>query len=138
MAEEIRVDIDQAALRELYTNPDGPVWSAVNQVTEIVQGIAQGLAPVSVIGSKFSPPGNLKLLTRTSAEHHFGDDGMPLGLVGAPLMPYAPISNFRSLKGWTANARSARHPGRFTVRKASNDYLVTAIEIAPHIVLGSP
>ena len=138
MAREIRVDVDPAAVRELMSDWNGPVGQAVEQVTAEIEDIARFLAPVGRKGSKFSPPGHLKTWTRQSVEHHYAPDGTVQGLVGAPVYPFAFISNFRSHKGYTVNPRSARHPGRVTTRRADNDYLSRAIEAAPHIVIGEP
>jgi hypothetical protein len=138
MPDEIRVEVDPAAVRELFADWNGPVGRAVQQVVDIVEDIARMEAPVSPVGGKFSPPGFLKSATRESDEHHFDDEGHVLGLVGAPGYPYSFISTFRSHKGYTVNPRSARHPGRVTTRPARDDYLARAIEAAPEIVIGRP
>jgi hypothetical protein len=135
---DIRVDVDPAAVREMWADHHGPVGQAVELVTQMTEGIATDQAPVSPIGSRYAPIGYLKEHTRTSAEHHYDDQGFVIGLVGAPVFPFAFISNFRSRKGYTVNPRSARHPGRMTVRRADDNYLDRAIELAPHIEIGDP
>jgi hypothetical protein len=133
VADEIRVDIDPAAVRELFSDWNSPVGQAVGEVTSIVHDLAQAMAPVSAQGSKFSPPGHLKAFTRESAEHHYDDEGFVQGLVGAPQYPFNFIA---SHAGYTHNPRSGRRPGRGSVRKADDDYLARAIDAAPHIVIG--
>lgn len=136
MADEVRVDVDPAALRELLRDWRGPVGVAVDEVAHEVAGIARALAPVSATGSPLSPPGHLKASTRTSAEHHYDDTtGEVLGLVGAPSYPFNFISN---AAGFTHNPRSGKRPGRGSVRRADDDYLARAIDEAPHLVIGEP
>jgi hypothetical protein len=135
---EIRVDVDPAAVRELFGDWNGPVGQAVQRVTEVIESIAKMEAPVSRDGSKFAWPGYLKAFTRESAEHHYDDEGHVLGLVGAPSYPYSFIANPASRKGYTVNPRSAKRPGRATRRKADDRYLERAIEAAPHITIGEP
>lgn len=135
MADDIVVHIDPAAVREIFHDWNGPVGEAVEQVTREVVDIARALAPVSPVGSKFAPPGFLKAGTRTSAEHHYDDQGQVLGLVGAPQYPFNFIA---SHAGITANPRSGRRRGRASVRRATDDYLARAIDAAPHIVIGTP
>jgi len=122
----------------MFSSWDGPVGQAVQEVTDEIEWLARLAAPVSPVGSKFSPPGTLKVLTRTSVEHHYTDDGHVFGLIGAPVYPFAFISNFRSGKGFTWNARSGKHPGRRSFRKADDNYLQRAIDAAPEIVIGQP
>lgn len=136
MAEEIRVEVDEQAVRELFSDWHGPVGQAVGEVVQIVEDTARALAPVSPIGSEFAPRGFLKEHTQQSAEHHFDDEGQVLGLIGAPRFPFNFVANPTSRKGFTYNARSAKHPGRFTVRKAADNYLEDAVDTAPHIVIG--
>jgi hypothetical protein len=134
MAEDIRVDVDQRAVAELFRDWNGPVGEAVQQVTEIVEDTARFLAPVSPVGSKFAPPGFLKTWTRQSIEHHYDPQtGEIRGLVGAPQYPFNFIA---SHSGFTANPRSGKHPGRGSRRKATDDYLARAIDAAPRIVIG--
>lgn len=132
---EIRVDIDPRAVEELFSDWNGPVGQAVEQVTQIVEDIARLEAPVSPVGSKFAPPGFLKTFTRESEEHHFDDQGHVLGLVGAPRYPFNFIA---SHAGFTHNPRSGRRPGRGSVRRADDNYLQRAIDAAPEIVIGEP
>lgn len=120
-----RVDVDDRAVRELFADWSGPVGEAIDAVAGEIEVIAEFLAPVSVKGSKFSPPGHLKEFTRKSVGHHYGDDGFVLGLVGAPVYPFAFVANFKSRKGFTRNR------GGRTVRRGDNDYLRTAEESIP-------
>ena len=138
MADEVTVEMNDAAIRELFGDWNGPVGEAVQDVVDEIEIIARGLAPISEVGSKLSPPGFLKLNTRESSEHHYDGDGQIIGLVGAPRYPYNFIANPTSHKGVTANPRSGKRRGRASVRKADDDYLVRAIELAPEIVIGEP
>jgi hypothetical protein len=136
MADDITVTVDPAAVRDLFRDWNGPVGQAVDEVTREVAEIARELAPVSPVGSRFAPPGYLRANTRTSAEHHYDETtGEVLGLVGAPVYPFAFISND---KGFTHNPRSGKRAGRASVRKATDDYLDRALDAAPHIVFGEP
>jgi hypothetical protein len=138
VADDIRVEVDDRAVRELFSDWNGPVGQAVEQVTQIVEDNARILAPISPIGSLFAPRGFLKIRTRTSEEHHYDADGHVIGLVGAPRYPYNFIANPTSHKGYTVNPRSAKHPGRVTTRRATDNYLEDAINSAPHIIIGEP
>jgi hypothetical protein len=133
MADEIRVDVDQRAVDELFRDWNGPVGDAVQQVVDEVVGLARSMAPVSPVGSRFAPPGFLRDFTRESAEHHYDEDGHVLGLVGAPQYPFNFIA---SHSGVTANPRSGKRRGRASYRSADDDYLARAIDAAPHIVIG--
>jgi hypothetical protein len=135
---EIRVDIDERAVEDLFSSWSSPVGQAVQQVTDEIEAIAKMEAPVSRDGSKFAWPGYLKVFTRESQEHHFDDQGHVMGLVGAPSYPYNFIANPASRKGYTVNPRSARRPGRVTRRKADDRYLERAVDAAPVIVIGRP
>jgi hypothetical protein len=136
---EIRVDVDPAAVEELFSSWDGPVGQAVADVTDEIEFLARLAAPVSRTGgSPLAPSGTLKLLTRIAAQHHYDDDGHVLGLVGAPRYPFNFIANPTSNKGFTHNPRSGRRPGRGSVRRADDNYLERAVEEAPEIVIGDP
>ena len=135
---DVIVDVDERAVRDLFTDWRSPVGRAVEIVVDEIENIATGLAPVSPIGSRLAPRGFLRESVHQSAEHHYDPDGHVIGLVGVAVFPYSFISNFRSHKGWTANARSAKHPGRFTTRRADNNFMERALEIAPHITIGQP
>lgn len=136
MADEIRVDVDPAAVGELFRDWNGPVGDAVQQVTAEVVDLARSMAPVSRVGSKFAPPGFLKAFTRESLEHHYSEDGTTiLGLAGAPQYPFNFIA---SHSGYTANPRAGKRPGRGSRRRAADNYLARAIDAAPHIVIGKP
>jgi hypothetical protein len=136
VADDIVVIVDPAAVREMFRDWGGPVGQAVDEVTREIADIAQALAPVSPHGSRLAPPGFLREHTRPSAEHHYDDaTGEVLGLAGAPVYPFAFISN---VHGFTHNPRSGKRPGRGSVRKADDDYLARAVDAAPHIVIGTP
>ena len=135
---DVRIEIDERAIRELFSDWNGPVGQAIEQVTREVADIARSLVPISPIGSLFAPRGFLKEHTRTSEEHHYDDQGNVIGLVGAPRLPYNMIANPTSHKGYTVNPRSAKHPGRYTTRRADDNYLERAIDLAPHIEIGEP
>lgn len=138
MTDEIRVDIDPRAVRELFSDWNGPVGQAVERVADEVLDLARFMAPVSATGSKFAPPGYLKERTHKAVEHHFDDQGLVLGLVGAPRYPFNFLANPTSHKGFTWNPRSGKHPGRPSKRRADDDFLERAIEAAPHIEIGRP
>ena len=136
MADEVQATVDDRAVRDLFTSWDSAVGEAVQEVVDEIEAIAFAAAPISEVGSKFSPPGHLKAFTRQSIEHHYDDaTGEVLGLIGAPAFPYSFIA---SKSGFTHNPRSGRHPGRGSVRKADDDYLQRAIDAAPELTIGEP
>jgi hypothetical protein len=134
MADEVRIVVDPAAVRELMRDWSGPVGQAVDAVTQEVADTARFLAPVSPVGSPLAPPGYLRANTRVSAEHHYTDDGSAvLGLAGAPNYPFAFIANDA---GITRNPRAGKRRGRASVRRATDDFLAAALEAAPFITFG--
>jgi|SRR5579859_8294403 len=122
---DVKVTIDEAAVRALFSDWDGPVGDAIERATREVEDTAKILAPVSPTGSKLSPPGALKASTRQSLERHYDDNGFCMGLVGAPRMPYNPLANPTSHKGWTWNR------GRHSTRPGDNNYLDEALNSVP-------
>lgn len=119
------VNMDEAAIAAMFSDWDGPVGQAIDDATAAVEDLAQTLAPVSPTGSKYAPTGFLKSNVHQAMEHHYGDDGFCLGLVGAPVYPYAFIATEASRKGFTIN------PGHKSVRPAVNRFLETAIDTVP-------
>lgn len=128
--------VDEQAVRELFSDWTGPVGSAVQECVNEVEHIASGLAPVSPIGSKFAPRGFLRDSVHQSVEHHY-ENGEVIGLVGAARFPLNFLANPTSHKGFTYNARSAKHPGRVTVRVANKNFLEDALDAAPHLEIGT-
>jgi hypothetical protein len=118
-----RVEVDDKAVRALFADWDGPVGEAIATVTDEIEVIAEFLAPVSVKGSVFSPPGHLKEFTRKSLERHTGDDGFVLGLVGAPRFPYDFVATPKSHLGTLNRGRKSR--------RRPDNYLRTAEESIP-------
>ncbi len=127
---EVRVVVDERAVRELFSDWNGPVGKAVAAMTDEVEAAARIMAPVSARGSKYAWPGYLKAWTREAVEHHYDDQGFVLGLVGAPVYPYAFVSNFHSRKGYTVNR------GHRSVRRADDRYLDDALDSVPYRIFG--
>lgn len=125
---DVTVQISDKAVRDLFSDWSGPVGQAIDEATAEVETVARIAAPVSPKGSVYSPPGNLKAFTRQALEHHYDDQGLVLGLVGAIRYPYNFVATPKSHLG-TLNRghRSRRRP---------DNYLADALNSAPFTVWG--
>lgn len=125
MADNVRVEIDQAAVDALFTSWESPVGVYIERLTEEVHAAALALAPVSPVGSKYAPVGYLK--TRVAiARQHDDATGVVLGLVGVPLhagsrYPLPFISNPRG------STRNANQHGHYGYRAAQDRFLLVAL-----------
>lgn len=116
-----RVEIDEAAIREMLKDWDSPLGQAIQDAVDVVEDTARVTAPVSPKGSKLAPPGFLKENTRQSLEQHHDDEGIIMGLVGTPRYPGNFISNPTSRKGYTWNR------GHGSTRPGDNQFLPDAL-----------
>lgn len=130
-----KVEIDPGWIQEAMRDWDSPVGKAIILATEQVSVIAKAKAPVSPVGSLFAPTGFLKSHTGESATRHHDTDGTVLGLVGAPVYPFAFISNFKSRKGFTWNPPGRN--GRRTKRPGNNNFLSDALDSLAFFEVGS-
>lgn len=119
MTNNPQVVIDPAALDAMLHDPDGPVGDILKTAGDEIAIVAAAAAPIGFRGSKFSPPGTLKLLTRRSVDVHLDSDGELAIFVGSPLYPH----NFID-----AEAGFTRNPGNRSVRRADNKYLEDSLD----------
>lgn len=120
MASPSQVQISQAALDELLRDPNGPVADILRHAGDEVAAFAVASAPVSRRGSRYSPPGTLKLRTRRSFDVHVDSDGELAVFVGSPLYPHSFVD---SESGFTRNR------GGRSVRAAHDRYLEDSLNI---------
>lgn len=113
---EVHIEGIEADVQAMLRDWDSALGRAFQDATQIVEDTARIAAPVSPKGSKLAPIGYLKGNTRQSLERHYNEDGIIMGLVGAPRYPYNFIANPTSHKGYTRNRDGTPRPG-------DNDYL---------------
>ena len=117
------VNINEAAVAEMFSDPAGPVAELIYELTDNVRTLAKASAPVSPTGSAFSPPGTLKAKVRVT--HGHAADGTVQGRVSAPGYPYWFIANS---KGVTRNANKVHGTVRYYgTRPAMNNFMVYAL-----------
>jgi hypothetical protein len=126
VADDVRVDIDLKAIDEMARRWDSPVGEIIRDATSHVEDTQRILAPASLRGSRYSPPGHLKRTIREAEPVHFDDAGYILGLSGTATVrhggswPYA-LAFISNDAGRTANR------GRRSYRRAENRFIENAL-----------
>lgn len=113
---DVKVTIDEDAIREMARSWDSPIGEAVRAAGEHVADYQRLTAPISAKGSKYAPPGFVK--SRISESESHDGDGVVQALVGTVsnkrggAYPY-PVAFFSNRKGFTWNrGRHSRRPAR--------------------------
>jgi hypothetical protein len=118
LADVADIQMDEEAIRELYSDTEGPIGEIITAATEVVGRYAQATAPVSPTGSKAAPPGFLKGTIGPASQLHHDDvygTGFVMGLAGTHTnrrgggypYPLAFISNPKMFT-WNRGKRSFR------------------------------
>ena len=119
------VTIDEAAVAAMFSDWSGDIGRYIASLTDEAEASAKALAPVSVRGSRYAPPGTLKRQIHSVYGH--GDDGAVMGLVGISRSATKgyPYSFVNPASG---KVRNANQHGLFGSRREANGFLFKALE----------